>query len=262
MFSTLTQPQQKQSRSFRLVQISDCHLSANPVAAYRGVSSDAGLVAVIKAVANWRPDAVMLTGDLSEDGSEASYRRLAEHIAPLNVPVFALPGNHDVPELMQPYFPHGPYQGACVEHVGDWKLLLLNSARPRRIEGSIDPGDLLQVQQYLQGDSPAVLALHHQPIAIGAAWIDKYRLDQPDGLLACVADHPRVKAVVWGHVHQAFETQIGSARFLSAPSSAANSLPASPRFTLDPAGPAFRWLELFTEGRPGGCLETGIIHAM
>lgn len=258
MLSTLTQIQQNQNRRFRLAQISDCHLSTHPDTPYRGLSADAGLATVVKAVADWRPDAVMLTGDLSEDGSEASYRRLAEHIAPLNVPVCALPGNHDVPDLMQAYFSHGPYQGACVLPAGDWKLLLINSARPRRIDGSIDPGDLLRVQQYLQGDSPAILALHHQPIAIGAAWIDKYRLDQPDGLLACVADQPQVKAVVWGHVHQAFETQIGSTRFLSAPSSAANSLPASPRFTLDPAGPAFRWLELF----PDGSLETGILHTL
>ena len=248
----------EQSHSFRLVQISDCHLSASPDTPYRGLSADAGLAAVVKAVAAWKPEAILLTGDLSEDGSEASYRRLAELIETLHVPVCALPGNHDVLELMQCYFPNGPYQDAWVEQAGNWKLLLLNSARPRRIDGCIEASDLLRVNQYLAGASPSLLALHHQPVAIGSAWIDKYRLEQPAGLLNCVADLPQIKGVIWGHVHQVFETQIGATRFMSAPSTAANSLPASAKFTLDPAGPACRWLELFADGR----LETGILHAL
>ncbi|MDZ4728362.1 MAG: phosphodiesterase [Xanthomonadales bacterium] len=247
----------EQSRGFRLAQISDCHLSARADTPYRGLSADAGLAAVVKAVATWQPDALMLTGDLSEDGSEASYQRLAELIEPLNAPVCALPGNHDVPELMQQYFPQGPYESPYFQQAGDWKVVLLNSARPGRIDGCIDNGDLLRVNQYLAGDGPALLALHHQPMAIGSPWIDKYRLEQPEGLMNSVADHPQIKAVVWGHVHQAFAAQIGSARFMSAPSTAANSLPASAKFTLDPAGPAFRWLELFADGR----MNSGILHA-
>ncbi len=245
----------EQSRGFRLAQISDCHLSASPDKPYRGLSADAGLVAVIKAVANWRADALMLTGDLSEDGSEASYQRLAALIEPLDIPVCALPGNHDVPELMQRYFPQGPYDGAIVQQAGSWKLLLLNSARPGRIDGSIDADDLQRVDQVLAGKSPALLALHHQPLPIGSPWIDKYMLDEPEDLLSGVAAHEQIKVVVWGHVHQAFDQQIGNARFMSAPSTAANSLPASEKFTLDPDGPACRWLKLFADGS----FESGII---
>jgi Icc protein len=248
----------EQSRGFRLAQISDCHLSARADTPYRGLSADAGLAAVFKAVATWQPDALMLTGDLSEDGSAASYQRLAAQVGQLDIPVCALPGNHDVPELMQRYFPHGPYQGPWLQQAGDWKLVMLNSARPGRIDGCINGDDLLRVNECLEGDDPALLALHHQPIAMGSPWIDKYMLDQPQALLDCVASHSQLKAVVWGHVHQAFEAQIGTVRFMSAPSTAANSLPANARFTLDPAGPACRWFELFADGR----FESGILYAL
>lgn len=248
---------------FRLVQVSDCHLPSSPDKPYRGLRADTGLEALVPKVAAWQPDAVLITGDLSEDASESSYQRLAGYIGELDAPVWALPGNHDLPERMQRYFPHGPYMqpkaapcpGAAVYRTGAWQLLLLDSSRPGRIDGSIDREQLEQLDRQLEPGVPALLALHHQPVAIGSPWIDKHRLAQPEGLLGFVADHPEIKMVVWGHVHQAFETQVGSARYMSCPSSAANSLPACERFTHDPAGPACRWLELFDDGS----FETGIL---
>jgi len=245
----------KPGRGFRLAQVSDCHLSASPDKPYRGLRADSGLEAVVAAAARWQPDVVLVTGDLSEDASETSYQRLAGQLAKLDVPVWVLPGNHDLPARMQPYFPCGPYPGATTQFAAGWQFLLLDSSRPGRIDGSIDPDQLEQLEQQLKPGVPALLALHHQPIAIGSPWIDKYHLAQPDSLLGFVAGHPEIKAVVWGHVHQVFERQIGGARFMSCPSSAANSLPGCERFTHDPAGPACRWLELFDNGG----FETGIL---
>jgi Icc protein len=253
-----TSSKQQPGRGFRLAQISDCHLPASADKPYRGLRADSGLEQVLAAVAGWQADAVLVTGDLSEDASESSYQRLAGCIAELDVPVLAIPGNHDLPVLMQRYFPQGPYPGSAVLQAGDWQVLLLDSARPGRIDGSIDAQQLEQLEQQLQSGVPALLVLHHQPVVIGSPWIDKYRLEQPEALLEFVAEHEEIKAVLWGHVHQAFDTQIGSTRFMSAPSTAANSLPGHERFTHDPAGPACRWLELYVDGT----LETGILYAM
>ncbi len=252
--------QRGEARGFRLAQISDCHLPANPDTPYRGLKSDPGLGAVVKAVAAWQADAVILTGDLSEDASESSYRRLVQQLQILNIPICALPGNHDAPELMMQYFPNGPYDGPYRQKAGAWQLVLFNSARPRRIYGSIDTADLQQLAEWLQAEErgPYLLALHHQPIPVGSPWIDKHRLRQPEELLQCVALHPQIKAVAWGHVHQAFEKLVGQAQFMSAPSAAANSLPGTDRFSLDPRGPACRWLELFDDGR----LESGILYGI
>jgi Icc protein len=244
-------------RAFRLIQISDCHLPASPDKPYRGLRADSGLEAVIAKLADWRADAILVTGDLSEDASASSYQRLANRLASLNLPVFALPGNHDLPMLMQQYFPQGPYQGACHLPLAGWQLLLLDSSRPGRIDGSIEVHQLEQLEHHLQNDVPALLALHHHPLEVGSPWIDKHRLDQPERLLDFVASHPEIKAVLWGHVHQAFEARTGSTRFMSSPSTAANSLPGKERFTQDPAGPACRWLELHADG----ILETGILVA-
>lgn len=249
-----------EARSFRLAQISDCHLPASPDTPYRGLKSDPGLAVVVQAVAAWQADAVMLTGDLSEDASESSYRRLAEQLQTLHIPICALPGNHDLPEVMMQYFPNGPYHGPYRQRAGAWQMMLFNSARPRRVDGSIDDADLLQLDEWLQAEDgvPTLLALHHQPIPVGSPWIDQHMLREPQELLKRVSQHPQIKVVAWGHVHQAFEKVVGQARFMAAPSAAVNSLPGTDRFSFDPCGPACRWLELFDDGR----LESGILYAL
>jgi Icc protein len=255
-----TTSRQQPGRAFRLVQISDCHLPVSADTPYRGLRADTGLEQVLAAVADWQADALLVTGDLSEDASEASYQRLAARIADLNIPVMAIPGNHDLPVLMQRYFPQGPYAshpGSTAVQIDGWQVLLLDSARPGRIDGRIDTQQLEHLESLLQSGVPALLALHHQPVVIGSPWIDKYRLEQPEALLEFVAAHEEIKAVLWGHVHQVFDQRVGTARFMAAPSTAANSLPGRERFTHDPAGAACRWLELFADGR----LETGILYS-
>jgi Icc protein len=242
---------------FRLVQISDCHLPANPATPYRGLNADEGLTALVAAATAWRPDAVLLTGDLSEDASPESYRRLSSALDQIKGPVFALPGNHDETLQMARFFAAGPYQGPSVQTAGAWNLALLNSSVPGRIDGCISEDDLEALDAMLDTERPTLLALHHQPVPVQAPWIDRYMLEDPGALLQWVAAKANVKAVTWGHVHQVFETQLGAVRFVSAPSSAANSQPKSQRFTLDTAGPACRWWELFDDGR----LKTGILYA-
>ena len=240
---------------FRLIQLSDCHLPANPDRAYRGLNADAGLEAVLRAVQSWQPDAILLTGDLSEDASSASYERLAAHVNELNVPIFALPGNHDDPVVMERYFPEGPYSGPWIQQVGGWNLALLNSAQAGRIEGCLADADLEALRTELAVGKPGLIALHHQPIPVDAPWIDRYMLASPEEFLRCVEERENLRIVTWGHVHQVFQQQVGQACFMSAPSSAANSLPRRQRFSLDDSGPACRWFELCPDGR----FESGVI---
>lgn len=244
---------------FRMVQISDCHLSASRPTLYRGEDADAGLKKLLHRIAAWRPQLVLATGDLSEDASAASYQRLAQYLQLVDAPVCALPGNHDDDRVMQQFFQDGPWQGPCIRQAGDWRLVLLKSAQAGRIDGSISPADIQAVRQWLDEGPrrPVLLALHHQPVPVGSTWIDRYSLEAPEALLKLVEEQQLIRGVVWGHVHQAFETRLDNARLLACPSTAANSRPATSRFVLDPTGPSCRWLKLHAHGR----IETGLMFA-
>lgn len=241
----------------RLVQISDCHLPADRNKPYRGKNADTGLESLLDKVAAWSPQQVLVTGDLSEDASDASYQRLGGYLSRIGAPICVLPGNHDDNQVMQRHFPIGPWNGPLMLTVGDWQLVLLQSSIARRIDGAVSAADIERVRTWLDStdDGPVLIALHHQPVVVGSPWIDRYRLEAPAALLALVERHEQVRAVVWGHVHQAFETRLGKARMLACPSTAVNSQAGTLKFTEDPAGPACRWLELHADGR----VETGLL---
>ena len=95
---------------------------------------------------------------------------------------------------------------------------------------------------------PCLIVMHHQPIAIGSPWIDKYPLIDPQAFLKIVDRYPDIKGVVWGHVHQEFEADRNGIAMLGSPSSAINGLPGAQRFTPDPVGAASRWIAVSANG--------------
>ena len=243
-------------RFVRLVQITDCHVTEATGKTYRGEDPREGLAAVIDAAIAWGPDLVLATGDLSEDASEASYRHLAEAFARIPAPVLATPGNHDDGARLARHFPHSAID-APLAFEDHWQLLLLGSAKPGLVGGRFEAEQLDALEALLAGDDrPALVALHHQPWPVGSPWIDRWALESPEAFHDLLARHPRVRLVLWGHVHQAVRIEQGQLVGLGAPSSVSNSLPGQERFTVDPAGPACRWLEL----APDGGFETGLLR--
>jgi len=193
-----------------------------------------------------RPDLLLLTGDLSEDGSGASYLALRSIFQTLQVPLLALPGNHDDPARLEEFFPGSPVDGISVSAHGAWQIVRLNSCIPGRPEGQISDRAIAGFEAHLAGNAgqAQLVVLHHQPIAVGNPWIDRYPLLNPMPFLQTIDRHPNVKAVVWGHIHQAFAAERNGVAMLGGPSSAINTVPGVQKFTPDEMGPASRWLEL------------------
>lgn len=243
---------------FWIVQISDCHLPADPQKEYRGINPHQNLQELIPAVKALKPDLILATGDLSEDGSLESYLLLQSYMAQLGAPVMALPGNHDDPQLLNEIFPGSPIDSIAVSEHNAWQIVRLNSCVPGKPEGFISENALADLEQLLSSrqQKHTLLALHHHPVPVGNPWIDKYPLLNPQRLLQLIDQFSQVKAVIWGHVHHVFEAKRSGTVMLGAPSSAVNSLPDVTRFTADNSGPACRWLEL----KDDGSIENGMIY--
>ena len=109
-----------------------------------------------------------------------------------------------------------------------------------------------------QADADYVIAcLHHQPIPIGCDWLDEQRLADSDRLLSLLSRESRMLAVLWGHVHQAFnglDARLPGVQLLSAPSTCVQFAPNSEGFKLDQVAPGYRWLDL----HPNGHIETAV----
>lgn len=246
-------------RHLKLVQISDCHVSSDPETAYRGLDAGRSLKSLLPAIRQFQPDLVLLTGDVSEDASPASYRRVAALLGTIGAPVLALPGNHDDPHVMRHHFPDGPWKGPLFRAVKGWQLVLLDSTVRDEVSGALSDDCLAALESGLSNcmSDHVLLALHHQPVTVGSPWIDKYALREPDSFLQLLDKDDRIRCVAWGHVHQDFCSERGKVKLLGSPSSVANSIPGREQFTLDVGGPACRWLVL---DRDGG-VETGLLRA-
>ena len=118
-----------QDGSVRVLQLTDCHLFADPNRDLLGVKTSESMDAVIDAVLeqNFDFDFVAVTGDLSQDYSLRSYEHFAQKIARLQKPVFFLPGNHDDGPLMYRIFDKLGVNIAKNVITKKWQYIFLNS---------------------------------------------------------------------------------------------------------------------------------------
>ena len=205
--------------SIRLVQITDFHISADPGERLRGVDTHATLAAVIGRVRAGAPDLVIATGDLSQDGTADSYRRVKALLAGLGAPVYCLAGNHDDPAALAATLAG---EGVHVERSvcrGAWQIVFLDSTVAGQDDGRLDDDECAALDAALRARPGlyALVCVHHQPVPVGGAWRDVVSLANPDDLFAVLDRHPQVRGVAWGHIHQPFDAMRGNVRLMGSP---------------------------------------------
>jgi Icc protein len=200
-----------------LAQLSDPHVRVGPG---DGASSRA-LAAAVDAVLALRtaPDAVLVSGDLADHAAPAEYERVRELLAPLPMPVHALPGNHDDPDGLREHLGSPP---RFAVRVGGLRLVGCDSTLPGRDEGALGADRLawLRAQLAAEPEVPTVVAMHHPPLRIGIPVLDDIGL--PEGDRAALAElltaAPHVRVVAAGHVHRAAVGALGGRTVVTAPS--------------------------------------------
>jgi Icc protein len=237
--------------SFTLTQISDSHLLADPAGTVLECPVRDGLDSVVARAALDAPDAVLVTGDLSQDATAASYTAVREALRPLGAPCYATPGNHDDAEVMRAALADEPFRPVRSFAAGDWRVLLLDSAVPGEVHGRLSKRALAQMKRSLAAypQTPTLVALHHPPRPPGAAWLDPLGLHDPGPFLDLVEAHSQVRLVLFGHIHQEMETRHAQARLLGCPATCFQFEPHAETFALDPRRPAgYRRVELSPDG--------------
>ena len=200
----------------RVLQLSDPHLLADP----RGRCRNREALACLRH--GWQqalqqlqspPDLLLISGDLCQDESWGGYARLreflAECLAPAAIPVALLPGNHDHPALLRAALARSAQLAPTLVPIGGWELLLLSSHRPGVVAGWLDFAQLAWLERQLVASTrPLLVAVHHPPLPIGHGELDAIALRQPTELMEHLLAQPRVRGLVFGHVHQHWQGQL------------------------------------------------------
>jgi 3',5'-cyclic AMP phosphodiesterase CpdA len=257
-----TQPAATPSVLTLLGQLTDLHIREPGRLAYGRIDTAPYLERAVQSVLRLpqRPDALVLTGDLTDFGRAAEYEHLARLLAPLPMPFFLLPGNHDDRDQMRRSFPsHGYLGGSGPVHyavqVGALRLLALDTAVAGASHGELDDGQLdwLDAQLAACRGQPVVVAMHHPPFSTLIGHMDRIGLlAGRERLEAIVARHPHVERIVCGHLHRAIDVRFGGTIASTSPAPGHQvcldlAPDAASAWTLEP--PGFRLHAWSSEGR-------------
>jgi Icc protein len=203
-----------------------------------------------------RPDLLLATGDLAEDGSAEAYRYLAARFDDAGIPTFWLPGNHDENAVMHAQLTGGPIRAAREVLAGAWLILLLDSTIEGEVRGRVGPAELDFMDSRLRrhANRHALVCLHHQAMAAGSEWIDAKGLENAAELRERLSRHDNVRAVLWGHVHQEAHHRRDGIEWMSTPSTCVQFKPGSREFAIGEEAPGYRYLALGA----GGGIDTAV----
>lgn len=198
--------QQNDSRDgpFKLAQITDCHLFADE-RLFDGIDSSEYLCRTLIFLATQNLDGVMLTGDVTQDHSDASFAKFAtiyRQYLP-DTPLYWVAGNHDEYEQIARALDGWPFFADKHLSVGQWQILLIDSKGPTP-SGYVSEQHFTDLQKRLDdlSDNQQVLCFcHHHPLPV-YSYIDKHGLDNGQQLVDVLLQYPQVKALAYGHVHQ------------------------------------------------------------
>lgn len=234
----------------RIVQLTDLHLTAAP----NGRSWRADVWTNLRRAldhlrdAMGRIDLLVLTGDLANQRRPETYARLRDAVSPWSDRLQVLPGNHDDREMVRAAFPDRLLPGSAtlnfVTQLGDFRLIGLDTLRPRRVHGRLGETQLAWLAEELRtSEAPTLLFMHHPPIRVGTWWLDKDLLRDHEQLRA-VVDHSSAVALFCGHVHQESKGALGTSTVWTTPSTAYQFPPHSLLPGSERTPPAFRVIDL------------------
>jgi 3',5'-cyclic-AMP phosphodiesterase len=213
-----------------LLQLSDLHIREPGKLAYGRIETAPYLKRAIDSVLRLpqQPDAVVITGDLTDFGRSSEYDHLRELLKPLPWPVYLMPGNHDDRDQMRRSFPDHVYLGnnGFVQFsvaVGALQLIALDTVEAGASAGVLCEKRLNWLAEQLKAHAqkPIIIAMHHPPFQTLIGHMDAIGLLQGgEALEALVLQHPNVERIVCGHLHRTIHVRFGGSTAATAPSPA------------------------------------------
>jgi Icc protein len=233
-------------KSFLACQISDLHIRTPGKLSYQRVDCAAMLARGIEEILRLPqpPDIVLVTGDLVDFGKPEEYAHLRKLLAPLPMPYYLIPGNHDERSALRAAFPEHAYlrqwEPFVQYAIDDWpvRIVALDTVIPGEGGGRLDAERLAWLDHTLLKErvKPTLVIMHHPPFPTLIGHMDKLGLQGGPALAAVIARHPQVERVLCGHLHRPIEFRFAGTIASTCPSPAHQVA-----LDLDPDAPsAFR----------------------
>lgn len=201
-----------------LAQVSDTHFDQEP----RNAERVATVLDYLERLPH-RPDAIVVTGDVTDSGTLAQYEQ-AQKVLRTDIPLHVLPGNHDDRANLCRTLLHATATREPVNQavdIGELTVAMLDSTIPGSGGGALAEQTYAWLEQLLARtphDRPVLLALHHPPLPMHSTVVDPIRLAEPQRLERMIAADECIIGVLAGHMHAMGTTLFGGRPLVVAPS--------------------------------------------
>lgn len=196
----------------KILHVSDLHFGHHDPAVAAGFADD---------INAQKPDLVVASGDFTQIGTKEEFQQAREFLDKLHAPVFAVPGNHDVPavNIFRRFFnPYGLYRRYIDDDLEPFLemdgvvLVGMRTSRRARLEwnwghGTISRSQLEDLEQRFSQASPdavRVIVAHHPLLFPTQPMLQKTkRVKRADEALSTFAELG-VRLVLSGHFHLSY----------------------------------------------------------
>ena len=196
----------------KILHISDLHFGHHDPVLAQGFAEDINAQA---------PDLIVASGDFTQVGTKEEFEQAREFLDKLTAPVFAVPGNHDVPAInflrrfINPYGLYKRYIAKDLEpfvEMGGVALVGMRTSRRARLEwnwghGTISRSQLEDLEERFSKASPdavRVIVAHHPLLFPTQPMMQKTkRVKRADDALETFAGLG-VRLVLSGHFHLSY----------------------------------------------------------
>lgn len=209
--------------SVLIAHLSDPHVRAGAAGAETAVGLHRALGRVL--ALDRRPDCVVITGDLVENGRPDQYDVLVDVVGDFPLPLHLITGNHDDADLLSTRFAGTPHLGGGdrVTYAVDYDdavVIALHSPEPGGPGGRLGTGQLSWLDATLarRPRTPAFVCLHHPPMRTGIPFLDGMGLHDAAALGEVLGGHRQVVRVLAGHIHRAVTASFAGTVVSVAPS--------------------------------------------
>lgn len=241
--------------SINIVQITDTHLYGRSSGTLLKMNTADSLARVIQKMTEKEKkiDLILATGDIAQDASQVAYENFVDIIDALKIPFRWIPGNHDDVAIMH-QVGAGKEINEKLVTINNWLIIMLDSHIQGQVHGRLYESEMEFLKWSLQTADESdmiehcLICLHHNPVPGTAGWMRDIGLENGQEFFQTIAAFPKVRSVVYAHIHQALDYILNGVRCFCTPSTCIQFKPNVTNFTLDRLCPGYRRLKLSVDG--------------
>jgi len=191
----------------KILMLSDTHFSANNSLLFAKYDVEQTFARLKNRIKNEQADVIILTGDISQDGSVESYLKMRECLNDFAGDKYYIMGNHDSKNIV--HLNDKTISAPDYIDIGNHRFIFISSYKGDGYdEGHISATELNKIEKYALPIAKNYVVVHHHFIA-NESILDNWILDNSQEFCNRLQANP-IQAVFHGHVHNGYTKKLGN----------------------------------------------------